>query len=477
MTRFNGLTTTRIEQTRPGKNDIWLSDAAAGRGGGRLALRIGPSGSRRFYFNCSISGHVKHHPMAPYSHDSAPGHLTLEEARAEARKLEELHRKFPTSDLRVAQQASGRQVASNAPGPGSGPEPSEGTEKVTVLDLCNRYVAALERSGQHDWARNVRSDVKNHIATAPLAQIPARLLKPRDVTQLVRTLLNDKEIPRAAAKVRSILCAAFNLAIGSESDPNVPEDMSVFGIESNPVLSVKCVTDSSTPGERALGGLELGHFWNVLNAPDAPQSVCNLLLKLNILLGGQRCMQLRRVQVKNVALDNSELTLYDGKGNRPRPRLHDLPLASDEAREIVETLLEIARQRDSTSLFPGRRKGKAINNSTVSRAVSAISHALIQAELIREPFKYQDLRRTIDTRMVDLEIPDEVRNQIQSHELSGVELKHYNRAKYTKAKRNAFERWLDYLKDCASKAKEVRRGPRQEPLARVYQLIAALIPR
>lgn len=80
------LTTSRIKACKPADHDMWLSDAGGWRGYGQLLLRISPRGTAQFYFRYSSEGRRTTIGLGRYSRNSAPGFLTLTQARALADK-------------------------------------------------------------------------------------------------------------------------------------------------------------------------------------------------------------------------------------------------------------------------------------------------------------------------------------------------------------------------------------------------------
>jgi hypothetical protein len=60
-------------------------------------------------------------------------------------------------------------------------------------------------------------------------------------------------------------------------------------------------------------------------------------------------------------------------------------------------------------------------------------------------FSLSDLRRTAETTLASLGVSQDVRAQIQSHGLGGVQQKHYNRHDYRVEKREALQKWAAWL--------------------------------
>ena len=85
MANIRRLTSLGIAKTKIKTAEQWLSDDDGTRGGGRLVVRIGTSGSKIFYFRYSIGGERQLHPIGPFAPEPAEGLLTLDQARQEFR--------------------------------------------------------------------------------------------------------------------------------------------------------------------------------------------------------------------------------------------------------------------------------------------------------------------------------------------------------------------------------------------------------
>ena len=77
-------------------------------------------------------------------------------------------------------------------------------------------------------------------------------------------------------------------------------------------------------------------------------------------------------------------------------------------------------------------------------------------ELERGPFSMRDLRRTAETHMAALGISSDVRAQIQSHGLGGIQARHYDRHDYMLEKRAALALWVQRFRNLPP-------APRQTP--------------
>jgi len=168
------------------------------------------------------------------------------------------------------------------------------------------------------------------------------------------------------------------------------------------------------------------------------------MIRLDISLGGQRCKQLLRVKLKSVDVDNGTVLLLDGKGNRPQPREHRLPL-TPFARADVEWLMDRARKLSSPHLFTNSTTKNAMQSEEVSKAVRQINKELLGSQRISSPFTYGDIRRTIETTLASMGVSKDIRAQIQSHGLGGIQARHYDRYDYMAEKRSALLMWSDFL--------------------------------
>lgn len=218
-----------------------------------------------------------------------------------------------------------------------------------------------------------------------------------------------------------------------------------FGIDTNPIASIGALAQFNRARDRNLSAEELQAFLQRLEK--VPAGVKKDAVTLALLLGGQRPAQLLRARPVDVDLSAGTITLYDPKGSRKQPRPHVLPLTK-KAGGILQALLE----RDDDE-----EKGKAppfiftsdgetqLRPETVAGVVAEISAAMVKAKEAREAFEMRDLRRTCETMLAALGVSSDVRAQLQSHGLGGVQKRHYDRHEYMAEKREALELWQRHL--------------------------------
>lgn len=336
-----------------------------------------------------------------------------------------------------------------------------------MLHRFEAYAAHLTAQGRASGG-DALAMFRRHVFDAwpTYADMRAVDLKPRDVTAILRTATEAGK-GRTAGKLRSYIRAAYALALRAESDPTAPATFVAFGIEANPAAATAALSQYNRARDRTLTAGELGFYLRALEA--APVSEARDALLLALLLGGQRPAQLLRATRADVDLHARTIRLLDPKGKRAQPRAHVLPL-TDEAAAIVARRLELAtvhvsrRQRQqarkegrelpapqaSPWLFsadgkcPTRPETLCKMVRTLATAATA-DKALQKARASLGLFELRDVRRTCETMLAALGISRDVRAQIQSHGLGGIQQRHYDRHDYMREKAAALEQWGAYL--------------------------------
>ena len=101
-----------------------------------------------------------------------------------------------------------------------------------------------------------------------------------------------------------------------------------------------------------------------------------------------------------------------------------------------------AASSDRTYLFPSSRRPECAFHPKV------LSETVLQHNDVfgfGEPFTVHDLRRTANTEMGRLGIPQYIIDRVQGRVDSGTGAKHYNRYDYFAEKKNALEKWSERL--------------------------------
>lgn len=421
--------------------ELWLSDDHGAYGMGRLVLRISPGGARRFYYRpLRAAGQSKAVPLGLYSRSNQIGYLTLSQARKQASNLGVSLENSPIVD--------GGEIATPTPTPPAIAPPADNprpatTEpsNLTLIQMCRSYARHLKDTGKSS-AREVEQLLERFVAPSELANQPARQIKPVVFTNFLRDVISESS-GRTAGKVRSYLHAAYARALSAQLNPSTPKSQLDYGIESNPISGIDSLAQYQTARTRFLRGGELREIWRRIQSK-TKSTIAKRGLRLCILLGGQRAEQVVSIKVAHVDLEAATILLFDGKGRRATPRQHLLPLLP-QAMEEVRWLVNYAKSAHSPHLLPGSRQDTALNAESISKEVLRIRRELEAEGICAEHFEFSDFRRTIETKLASLGVSKDHRAQLQSHGLSGVQNKHYDRHDYMREKRDALALWEEYL--------------------------------
>lgn len=448
MPKHLPLTAARIKSTKASDHDVWLSDDHGVRGSGRLVLRVTPGNLRRFYFRPPRRSGIPSAliPLGAYSHKGKEGYLTLQEARHKADGLARgfVVPGFGLGDPFAATIALPPEPLQGLPLPVVRQFPATPSDEVglSLAELCRNYVARLKAEAKQS-ARDVENEFKRFVYRQSIGEKPARELDTEAFTNLLREV-RKSTTKYVANKLRGYLHTAYANAMQAATDFEADDSEVDRGIKSNPLASIKAKPRHAR--ERALNRDELRELWARLSpaAGVADLSPEMRAVRLSILLAGQRGQQLLRVTTADIDLEAETILLLDPKGRRALPRPHLLPLGP-LAKAEIHLLLKHSQSMNSRALFASAQSGKVLSSSTVSKLVAQISRQMVDDQKAHSPFQYLDLRRTIETTLAALDVHKDVRAQLQSHGLSGVQEKHYDKHDYLPQKREALLNWEAFL--------------------------------
>jgi integrase len=315
----------------------------------------------------------------------------------------------------------------------------ENAQRYTLEALMEQYVAKLVLAGKSSVSQ-VRNAIRRHIIlTHPeIANKAANEITRGQLTEILRMIVNQGH-GRTAARVRSYMRAAYALALGAESDPTASRDLVNFQITSNPVTDIPAMSQYSMARERALSPIELAEFWRSIRAID---SEISRVIQTSILLGGQRITQLLRAELTDYQVDR--IILLDPKGRRHQPRTHILPV-TPMAAEVLDICKQNAESLSSRFLFT--------THGTRSIALNSVSHWVndwVKAQSVVAPFSLGDIRRTCETLLASRGVSSDIRAQIQSHGLGGIQARHYDRYEYMDEKRRALTDWNQWIQSIST---------------------------
>lgn len=316
----------------------------------------------------------------------------------------------------------------------------------TLQALCDWYVKHQLAKGKES-AKDAENLFKNYVHKSEFATLSARELTARQATAMLRAVVEQGKV-RTAAKLRAYLRAAYALAQGADTNPEAPAALVLFNVETNPIASTGALSSGNKTRDVLLTESELGETMRLLSTRRATAYDDALAaIELSIVLGGQRLAQLLRLTAADVDLDAGTLTLWDGKGRRKTARKHVLPL-TESATKIVESILNVRR---AEWLF-GDKDAATVPDTVARKGGELLRQAQANLGIKNgQDIQVRDLRRTAETMMAGMGISKDIRAQIQSHGLGGVQDRHYDRHDYLAAKRTALEAWSRRLQELAER--------------------------
>lgn len=416
MAKGNGQLTARgLAALATGE---WANDAAT-HGAGVLQARKLASGAVGFYYR--YTG-----PNRRQDRLSLGSTLSLAEARAAAAALARRYQ-AGDRDLRaalLAEEAAAARAQARA-------EAEVSARSVATLGaLMTAYVDSLKAAGKIS-AGNVEKALALHLQKAwpELWERPAAEVDLDDLIPVLARLVEAKKL-REAGKIRSYLRAAYSAAIRAKQDAAAPSALRVLNLSRNPAQDLSTM-DSGTPREHALSIAELRAYWRRISAM---RDARGAMLRFHLLIGAQRISQMARMVATDLDQDHQSIRILDIKGRRKRPRVHVVPLIAQSAADLAE----MQGARLGVHLFTVTDGVDAVTYDVFRGALDRVVDEMGAAGELEGPrFTPGDLRRTVETRLAAAGYSEEVRGHVQSHGLSGVQKRHYNKYEYDAEKRGA----------------------------------------
>jgi integrase len=313
-------------------------------------------------------------------------------------------------------------------------KPEESAAAITFGKLMETYLQDLQSAGRAS-SDDVANSVKNHIESHSEIWVkPAAELTLDDCLEVLEPLTTAGKLT-TARKVRAYIRRAYALALRSRTSAQASAYRE-FGIKHNPAADVATIEGASKPRERYLSLDELRALWERVNLPEEPAGP---LLRAYLLLGGQRLAQLRRATVKEIA--DGQLTLWDSKGKRAHPRRHVVPILP-EAQAAID---EMRGAQLGPFLFTFTHGESPADPSKVRKLIKQLSTEMVSAGKLTAPFGLGDLRRTVETRLAAAGLHSDTLAQLQSHGLTGVQWRYYNRHDYAEEKLSALKTFQNLM--------------------------------
>lgn len=302
----------------------------------------------------------------------------------------------------------------------------------TLAKLLATYIGHLKAQGRRSWSDAERI-FKLHVADAwpKLAATPAAELTPDQVLDMLRRLVENGK-GRTANKLRAYLRAAYQCAIDVRTTMSIPVTFRAFAVVFNPAAQTKRDPGYDRPDKRPLSVDDLRTYWRGIRGL---AGIKGITLRLHLLTGGQRIEQLVRLRREHI--QGRKFTILDAKGRPGQggPRQHVLPLIDIVAADLAELSNKGAFALSTTD------GTKPISATTLSKW----SHEAVGGSI--HGFQLKRVRSGVETLLAAHGISKEIRGQLQSHGLTGVQARHYDGHDYMREKLQALELLFTVLRD------------------------------
>ena len=301
----------------------------------------------------------------------------------------------------------------------------------TLGDLMDLYVADLEADSKRTAVEVKRISQKDIAAT--LLSRPAHLITKDDILDILTPIAQRGALVHSD-NVRAYLRAAFELGLHAPSMTRWRGKAVKFGLQHNPVATVKKTVARKLKGNRVLSRAEIMRVWNTDQLTPA------MLLALKMLLAtGQRVEEVLHATWDEFDADQS-VWIIPGERRKTRGKTsepHIIALTGFHFELLEEIKRETAHSR---FLFPSTGGKTPRRYDTLTNAVRKFVKASGT-----QSFSPRDIRRTFKTVAGSIGISLELRNRLQGHALTDVGSVHYDRYDYLAEKRAAMEIWTTAL--------------------------------
>ncbi len=306
-----------------------------------------------------------------------------------------------------------------------------------LLDLYCEHLLAKGKTSHREAANLFQNHIKAPYAN--LCALPARDLCTDDVVEMMRRL-NELGKERTANKLRSYLRSAYSVARSAKTNAAINRHFNRFAIVANPASDTVPNSTANRTDKNPLSLEEMRTYWQLIQKCKDTKGA---LLRLHLLTGAQRPAQLVRLQQKDV--QDEALILWDTKGKRVAPRKHQVPLL-----EAVHQ--DLAHFEGNLPHLISTNKGRTtIGSSTVTHwAADVVGDAIVN-------FSIKRVRSGVETLLSKRGVSLEVRGELQSHGLGGVQKRSYDGNDFLEEKRTALNTLYATLNETSAKVVHIKR--------------------
>lgn len=406
-----------------------IKENSKGRGQGVFITRILKNGDVDFYFRYFVEGKEKSTKIGRYG--KSPGHLTLAKAKAEFRKLSALYHSG------IDPKVQAQEIAQKLENEEKAQKEIERKKQMqgSIGQLSEFFLDHLKQTAGETHYRNVRNAFKKDLFTIDLET------KASDITKvdIIRILhvISERNALVMANRMRTYLSAMFEYGMIFDDSTESIAKHTQFYIQSNPVSKVQKIVKNEKRGDRSLNEDEVRIFWRALDKSE--MSVFRINAFKLMLLTGARVGEMAGLRWNEIDYSEQTINLPSERTKNAIP--HIIP--------INKSMLEIINNSPKLHdiyLFPDKNnKGP----QKVDGFSQALSRLLVRTEI--DKFTPRDLRRTFKTLTGKAGISKECRDRLQNHSFQDVSSLHYDQYDYLKQKREAMDKWNDFLMDILNK--------------------------
>jgi integrase len=376
------LTDTAVKNARPLKGQTGWRDISDGAVPG-LKLRVSPKSEKVFSFVSQVGKKRRRHELGAY-----PA-LSLADARERARELKAA--------------AAG----------GMSPEEYERkvvAENMTLATAHATYLEAVASGLKPNWLGLKRKMFEHHVPDT-LAHKPIKDIQRLDVADLGDRIAK-RGYPTQANRVQDEVMACLRWCADQDLIASVP----TLGRRSR---------QPESPRDRTLTDAELGDLWKHLGDLT---SVVEDFVRL-LILTGQRRDEVREIHSREI---DARSRIWTIPADRYKTgRAHTVPLP-DGAWEVIER--RMAEVGDGY-LLPHRDGPEKPWNGT-RNAMEQVRRKVLG----KTDYTLHDIRRTVRTGLVRINISEVVAERVIGHEPQGI-VKVYDRYDRLDERRRALEAW------------------------------------
>ncbi|MEZ8239752.1 integrase [Vibrio tasmaniensis] len=409
------LTVNQIKALPAKKTAYYKPDNTGERGTGRLTVQVTPANSKIFKFK-----YHKEKKEVFITLGKFPA-LTLSQARELAKEYSAMISQGldPKGELeKRSKEREQKEKASNALG--------------TFEQLIEFHRQNKKDIGNRSYEDEYQLIEKNVFPHLDIHR-KARDFETEDFLDILSIPIEDG-FDDKSNKIRSILHAAFNFALGFENNPKFRKRGTKFAIKNNPISNIP--KQPETIGSHYLSWEEvtqllydMKHRYSDLNFAYQTRQV----LRLCFHLGGQRPHEVVTIKWSNI--DFTQRTVLISEHDQKKKKNHIVPL-TDSAIEILNDIKEQTRDTSPFVFFKKTNSNEHMPTNTIAQALLTYK----RKTSIRQ-FIAKDFRRTVKTLGGEIKISKEHRDRIQGHAINDVSGRHYDMYEYIDEKRLGLEAW------------------------------------